>query len=142
MTSELILLKPHTNYFSKLSLRQPNMFSSPKGKGKKKSTIAHQSAIRAVYDHNESQITWAKAQYDNLKSDMMTVMTRMRSNHLDNNAMNRILLQPTPAVKAHEVFREMISKEPGEEVTKQTTADCVSPCDRPKKGSQKYINLE
>ncbi|KAM7253641.1 hypothetical protein ACFE04_021795 [Oxalis oulophora] len=96
------------------------MFSSPKGKGKNKSSITHKSAIRAIYDHNESQITWAQIQYDNLKSDMITMMSRMRTNQLNKDAMNRILIQPTSAVKAHEVFCQMISEETDEDVPKQT----------------------
>ncbi|KAM7262931.1 hypothetical protein ACFE04_000614 [Oxalis oulophora] len=117
------------------------MFTSPKGKGKKKISAAHVNAIRAIYDHNESQITLAKSQYDNLKNDMIIVMSRMRNNQLTTDAMNRILLQPTPAVKAHEIFREMLSEETDEEIPKQATVESGSSAGGSKQGKNNYVNL-
>ncbi|KAM7274021.1 hypothetical protein ACFE04_028685 [Oxalis oulophora] len=110
------------------------MFTSPKGKGKKKTSTNHVNAVRAIYDHNETQITLAKSQYDNLKNDMITVMSRMRNNQLNTDAMNRMLLQPTPVVKAHEIFREMLSEETDEETPKQTATQSGSSAGGSKKG--------
>ncbi|KAM7261608.1 hypothetical protein ACFE04_020685 [Oxalis oulophora] len=117
------------------------MFTSSKGKGKQKTSTNHVNAVRAIYDHNESQITLAKSQYDNLKNDMITVMSRMRNNQLNTDAMNCILLQPTLAVKAHEIFWEMLSEETDEETPKQTTVQSGLSTGRSKKGKNNYINL-
>ncbi|KAM7274048.1 hypothetical protein ACFE04_028712 [Oxalis oulophora] len=88
------------------------MFSPSNSNGKKKkgkSPMA--SSMKSVYDHNEEQLTYGKQQLEHLTNDMMTIFDRIRDDGFTEDAITKILLEPTAATKANEVYRKMLGDE-------------------------------
>ncbi|KAM7260714.1 hypothetical protein ACFE04_011387 [Oxalis oulophora] len=88
------------------------MSTSSKENGKKMATLTISKSSKVVYDHNEEQLTLAKQQYEQLKSDTITtIQVQQMHGDFTDNVMHEILLEPTHASKVNELFKEILDNE-------------------------------
>ncbi|KAM7258627.1 hypothetical protein ACFE04_014368 [Oxalis oulophora] len=113
------------------------MFSSSKGKSKKKASATVVKSLKCMYDYNEKELSRTMEQINDLKRDAIVILHRIRKQEdFSDKTMYRILLEPKPSPIIHQLFRRILVEEGNDVYTEPETGESAGSV----KGKEVYVN--